>query len=87
MYHEENLTLAEIAAEFDQPAGGMMHSRTARKLWKNTKINSGLLEKFRKTSNAINEIDEKIDEIIEREDCGDSERLLQVKRIIDKLEE
>ncbi len=88
LYHEENLTLAEIAAEFGISRQGVHDAlKNGQKALEEYEDKLRLLEKFRKTSNAINEIDEKIDEIIEREDCGDSERLLQVKRIIDKLEE
>ncbi|MCQ2551218.1 MAG: YlxM family DNA-binding protein [Clostridia bacterium] len=80
LYHEENLSLAEIAAEFNITRAAVFDSlKKAQKALEDYEEKLGLVERFVKTREAI----EKIDEII---DGLKDERLKEVKKIIDELE-
>ncbi len=103
LYHEENLSLSEIADEFDISRQGVHDAlKNAEKSLMNYEDKLGLVEKFMKSSEAIERIDEIIDSITsELQDAGaeDSsvtgtaliaetiDRLREVKLIIDKLED
>ncbi len=88
LYNEENLTLAEIAAEFGISRQGVHDAlKNGQRALEEYEDKLGLLEKFKKTSDAIKEISDRIDEIVEEENCGSRSALLQIKSIIDKLEE
>ena len=97
-YHEENLTLSEIAEEFSISRQGVHDAlKSAEKSLANYEEKLGLVEKFMKSSEAIAKIDDMIDEITENlrdEEKSSSEmidvtvcKLEEIKAIIDKLEE
>ncbi len=103
LYHEENLSLSEIADEFDISRQGVHDAlKNAEKSLMNYEDKLGLVEKFMKSSEAIERIDEIIDSITSElqeagaEDssvtgtaliAGTIDRLREVKFIIDKLED
>ena len=95
LYHEENLSLSEIAAEFDiSRQGGHDALKYAEKSLKSYEEKLGLVAKFQKSSEAVKEIDGIIDNVIgrlqERHQAGAAEavnELKKVKLIIDKLED
>ena len=95
LYHEENLSLSEIAAEFDISRQGVHDAlKNAEKSLKSYEEKLGLLAKFQKSSEAVKEIDGIIDNVIgrlqERHQAGAAEavnELKKVKLIIDKLED
>lgn len=64
LYHEENLTLAEIAAEFGISRAAVHDSlKKAEKALSEYEEKLGLVARFVKTSEAIAEIDRIIDEV------------------------
>ena len=66
LYHEENLSLAEIADEFGISRQGVYDAlKNGEKALASYEEKLGLVEKFRKSSEAIDKIDERIDNIIE----------------------
>ena len=95
LYHEENLSLAEIADEFGISRQGVYDAlKNGEKALASYEEKLGLVEKFRKSSEAIDKIDERIDNIIESlkdMDTGHSQSTIKelqgVKSIINKLEE
>ena len=95
LYHEENLSLAEIADEFGISRQGVYDAlKNGEKALASYEEKLGLVEKFRKSSEAIDKIDERIDNIIESlkdMDAGHSQSTIKelqgVKSIINKLEE
>ena len=95
LYHEENLSLSEIAAEFDISRQGVHDAlKNAEKSLKSYEEKLGLVAKFQKSSEAVKEIDGIIDNVIgrlqERHQAGAAEavnELKKVKLIIDKLED
>ncbi len=95
LYHEENLSLAEIADEFGISRQGVYDAlKNGEKALSSYEEKLGLVEKFRKSSEAIDKIDERIDNIIESlkdMDTGHSQSTIKelqgVKSIINKLEE
>lgn len=95
LYHEENLSLSEIAAEFDISRQGVHDAlKNAESSLAGYEKKLGLVEKFRKSSEAIRCIDSIMDSTIEmlrREDTKvavqAAEDLKKVKDIIDKLED
>ena len=95
LYHEENLSLSEIAAEFDISRQGVHDAlKNAEKSLKSYEEKLGLVAKFQKSSDAVKEIDGIIDNVIgrlqERHQAGAAEavnELKKVKLIIDKLED
>ena len=95
LYHEENLSLSEIAAEFDISRQGVHDAlKNAEKSLKSYEEKLGLVAKFQKSSEAVKDIDGIIDNVIgrlqERHQAGAAEavnELKKVKLIIDKLED
>lgn len=95
LYHEENLSLSEIAAEFDISRQGVHDAlKNAEKSLDEYESKLGLVAKFRKSGDAVREIDGIIDGVIGmlvREDTDTAAQavndLKKVKDIIDKLEE
>ena len=95
LYHEENLSLSEIAAEFDISRQGVHDAlKNAEKSLKSYEEKLGRVAKFQKSSEAVKEIDGIIDNVIgrlqERHQADAAEavnELKKVKLIIDKLED
>ena len=95
LYHEENLSLSEIAEEFDISRQGVHDAlKNAEKALKEYEKKLGLVEKFRKSRDAVKEIDSIMDSVIHVLQKEKSETVLravedlkEVKSIIDNLEE
>ncbi|NLD19815.1 MAG: hypothetical protein GX663_06145 [Clostridiales bacterium] len=95
LYHEENLSLSEIAAEFAISRQGVHDAlKNAERYLKEYEGKMGLVERFQRSSQAIREIDVIMDRTISslaNEDTEAAENaardLKEVKDIIDKLEE
>ncbi len=65
LYHEENLSLAEIAAEMGISRQGVHDAlKKAERALQEYEKKLGLVEKFQRTSNSISEIDSRIGELI-----------------------
>ena len=93
LYHEENLSLAEIAEEFGITRQGVHDTlKKAEHLLTEYEEKLGLVAKLMKSRHAIAEIDRIIDGIIDSltasiEDREAAAKLQEVKGIINKLEE
>ncbi len=95
LYHEENLSLSEIADEFGISRQGVHDAlKNAEKALREYEEKLGLVEKFRRTGDAVREIDGIIDGIMDslREESGAKAseavaELEKVRDIIDKLED
>ncbi len=93
LYHEENLSLAEIAEEFGISRQGVHDTlKKAEHLLTEYEDKLGLVAKLMKSRHAIAEIDRIIDGIIDSltasiEDKEAAAKLQEVKGIINKLEE
>ena len=95
LYHEENLSLSEIASEFNISRQGVHDAlKNAEKALSEYERKLGLVEKFRNSSDAVSKIDRIIDSTIDvllYENTENTvkavEDLRKVKDIIDKLEE
>ena len=95
LYHEENLSLSEIASEFDISRQGVHDAlKNAERSLDEYESKLGLIAKFRQSREAVDEIDEIIDGIIyslRQENSGAAKQavkdLNKVKDIIDKLED
>lgn len=95
LYHEENLSLSEIADEFTISRQAVHDAlKNAEKALDQYEDNLGLVAKFRRSSEAVKMIDDIIDGMIsgfgERDDGYGRdviENLNKIKDIIDKLEE
>ena len=95
LYHEENLSLSEIASEFDISRQGVHDAlKNAERSLAEYERKLGLIAKFRQSREAVDEIDEIIDGIIyslRQENSGAAKQavkdLNKVKDIIDKLED
>lgn len=94
LYHEENLSLSEIAQEFSISRQGVYDSlKNAEKALAGYEEKLGLVEKFMRSSTAVNEIDKIIDDMMKKLANSETDRntiilnLQEVKDIIDKLEE
>ena len=95
LYHEENLSLSEIAEEFGISRQGVHDAlKNGEKALNEYEEKLGLVEKYQRSSDAVKRIDTIIDGVIrslQSEDGGDrkrtAEKLREVKDIIDKLEE
>lgn len=73
LYHEENLTLSEIAGEFQISRQGVHDAlKNAEKALAEYESKLGLVAKFEKSREAIGEIDEIIDGVIARLQSGGS---------------
>ena len=102
LYHEENLTLSEIAEEFSISRQGVHDAlKNAEKALKEYEQKLGLVAKFQRSREAVEEIDAIIESVMEKlQDSAFAESvkgnalagqatedLKKVKSIIDKLEE
>ena len=94
LYHEENLTLAEIADEFGISRQGVHDAlKNAEKSLNGYEEKLGLVAKFQKSTDAVQQIDIVIDDVIDAlQDKSDVDQavignLKKVKDIIDNLEE
>ena len=66
LYHEENLSLAEIAAEFGISRQGVHDAlKNAERALSEYEAKLGLVAKFRRSSDAVRQIDSMIDSTIE----------------------
>ena len=90
LYHEENLTLAEIAEEFGISRAAVHDSlKSAEKSLQEYEQKLKLVSKFMKTSEAIGKIDNMIDHLAEAH-SGNQElvdRLEEIKSVINGLED
>lgn len=90
LYYGENLSLSEIAEEFSISRQGVHDSlKNAEKALFEYEFRLGLVEKFQKSRQAVEEIDAAIESIMEenRDNTSLTERLKTVKTIIDHLEQ
>ena len=95
LYHEENLSLSEIAGEFGISRQGVHDAlKNAENALTGYEEKLGLVEKFRRTADAVREIDGIIDGIMDSLRGGSGAKaaetvteLKKVKDIIDKLED
>ena len=89
LYHEENLSLAEIAAEMEISRQGVHDAlKKAEKALDGYEQKLGLVDKFQQTSRSIQEIDRRIDDIIGGlEVTGKlAGELKEIKSIIDDID-
>ncbi|MDO4545128.1 MAG: YlxM family DNA-binding protein [Bacillota bacterium] len=95
LYHEENLSLSEIAGEFSISRQGVYDAlKNAEKTLKGYEEKLGLVKKFQQSRDAISRIDRIMDGVLRDLDKENSsaarrtaEELKEVKEIIDKLED
>lgn len=95
LYHEENLTLSEIASEFGISRQGVHDAlKNAERALDDYEKKLGLVAKFERSGYAVRQIDGIIDGIIRGLAAEDSaparqavDDLKKVKAIIDKLED
>ncbi len=89
LYHEENLTLSEIAGEFSISRQAVHDTlKKAEQSLTEYENKLGLVEKFMKSSQALEEIEKEIDEIAAAAtDAAILTRLAKMKDIIVSLEE
>ena len=89
LYHEENLSLSEIAGEFSISRQAVHDTlKKAEQSLREYENKLGLVEKFMVSSQALEEIETEIDEIAAAAtDAAILERLAKVKNIIVSLEE
>lgn len=90
LYYGENLSLSEIAEEFSISRQGVHDSlKNAEKALFEYESRLGLVEKFQKSRQAVEQIDAAIEAIMEenRENTSLTERLNTVKKIIDHLDQ
>lgn len=89
LYHEENLSLSEIAAEFDISRQGVHDAlKKAEQSLGEYEQKLGLVKKFADTIALVKEIDERLDRLItENTENGKlTEDLSGIKEVIDRLE-
>lgn len=90
LYHEENLSLAEIAQEFEISRAAVHESlKSAEKSLAEYEEKLGLVKKFMKSQNAIDRIDEAIDRLISEHADKDenlARELESIKLVINSLE-
>lgn len=89
LYHEENLTLSEIADEFSISRQGVHDTlKTAEKALQRYEEKLGLVSRFQESRQAIGRIDREIDELAaECTDKKTAEKLRKIKAIIDSLDQ
>ncbi len=89
LYHEENLSLSEIAEEFKISRQGVHDAlKNAEKSLNEYEDKLKLVERFEKTRQAVEKIDKNIEELVEvlKENFEIKNKLLEIKTIIDKIE-
>ena len=88
LYHEENLSLSEIAGEFNISRQAVHDTlKKAELALEDYENKLNLIDKLVKTEEAINKIDREIEKIAaETKDSQTVERLGKIKSIIDSLE-
>ncbi len=88
LYHEENLSLSEIAGEFNISRQAVHDTlKKAELALEDYEKKLNLIDKLVKTEEAIAEIDREIEKIAaETKDSQTVERLGKIKSIIDSLE-
>lgn len=94
LYHEENLSLAEIADDFGISRQGVYDAlRKAEYSLESYEKKLGLVARFAKTTEVISDIDSMIDKLIEEHSVNDAqsdtatvEELKRIKEVIDRLE-
>ena len=90
LYHEENLSLAEIAQEFGISRTAVHESlKSAEKSLVEYEEKLGLVNKFMKSKEAISQIDRSIDRLIEDHADKDEDlarELESIKLVINSLE-
>lgn len=89
LYHEENLTLSEIAQEISISRQGVHDAlKNAEKALLNYEKKLRLVEKFQESRQAMNQIDGIIDELAaESRDEKLTDKLKTIKTIIDELDQ
>ncbi|MDD4200055.1 MAG: YlxM family DNA-binding protein [Eubacteriales bacterium] len=97
LYHEENLSLAEIAEELKISRQGVYDAlKKAENSLKAYEKKLGLIERFGSTRDVIEEIDARIQGLIVKMEAAASEEtgktafaseLKDIRRVLDKLEE
>ena len=90
LYHEENLSLSEIAAEFGISRQGIHDTlKNAEKALAEYENKLGLVGEFLKSKNAFQKIDHEIDVLVVENQCNGElvNRLTTIKNIISELEE
>ena len=89
LYHEENYSLSEIAAEFSISRQGVHDAlKNAEKLLTDYENKLGLVKRFEESKKTVAQIDKNLDKIIE-ENAGNNElikKLKNIKSIIDGFE-
>lgn len=88
LYHEENLSLAEIAAEMGISRQGVHDAlKKAEKSLEGYEQKLGLIAKFQKTNSSINEIDKRIEKLMKEIGTKSfSGELTKIKNIIDEID-
>lgn len=90
LYHEENLSLSEIANEFSISRQGVHDAlKNAEKALHEYEQKLGLVKKFAKTREAVLQIDSRLDMLIKENNENKDliNKLEDIKVIIDKLDE
>jgi len=90
LYHEENLSLSEIATEFGISRQGIHDTlKNAEKSLAEYENKLGLVGEFLKSKNAFQKIDHEIDALVVENQCNGElvNRLATIKNIISELEE
>ncbi|MCI7145170.1 MAG: YlxM family DNA-binding protein [Clostridiales bacterium] len=90
LYHDENYSLAEIAAQFEISRQGVHDAlKNGEKSLEEYERKLGLMEKFRRTREAVDEIDRRIDGLILKlgGEGETAEELKKIRDIIDNLED
>ena len=90
LYHEENLSLSEIASEFSISRQGVHDAlKNAEKSLYEYENKLGLVEKFEKTHAAVMEIDHKLEELIQEHEKNPElvGKLNNIKSVIDQIDE
>lgn len=93
LYHEENLSLSEIAEEFSISRQGVHDTlKNGEKALQNYEEKLGLVKKFQKSRQAISQIDEEIEAALSwlsrrDEESALAEKLRSIRSIIDRLDQ
>ena len=90
LYHEENLSLSEIAQEFGISRQGVHDTlKSAEKTLIGYETKLGLVTKFKKTDGAVKKIDDIIDRMISEKNIDNvsKNKVNSIKKIIDEINE